>query len=478
MKKDYHRERRTESALAEGLSPKQARVVAWQAAIDESLCLSVGAVRSGKTHASVRAFVEWTRLPEHSDKLHLICAQSLNVIRNDIMVMILKYIEGQNNCFTAQLSVFNSELLIGFKRDNRSQAVDKKRPFTRYLAVAGDDEDTFRRLMGCTAHSMLFDELTLVPQSFFVGAVGRLSYEGSKAWLMCNPGPPRHWLKLDYIDRGLIDFYQTFTFEDNPWLQERVKERMRRLFIPGSVAYKRYILGEWVASEGAIYPEYHTFSLDSLDHFRNENKDFPTYDGLRIRRVTIGHDHGVNDPCVFQPVVELDYPIQHKGLNIRFIALPSLMFEHGDTSNTLTDREILDRYLRWQIETFGRSTRVRFVRDTSPVAANFSRELRRSAKRGRFNSFQIVSADNLNERDVLNGIRRLNGLLATGDLAIDETCKHLLDEIDGYEWNDRANREKPIDGNDHHCDALRYAAMKLGRAVFGPVRQRNLVDRN
>ena len=176
-----HQEKREESALAEGLSPKQAKVVAWQAATDESLCLSVGAVRSGKTHASVRAFVEWTRTPEHWGYLHLILAQSLNVIRNDIFRMIVDYVEGENDRYTADFSVFNSELVIGFKKKGRSLDVDKNRPHTKYLTVAGDDDDTFRRVMGCTAHSMLFDELTLVPQSFFTGALGRLSYNNSKA---------------------------------------------------------------------------------------------------------------------------------------------------------------------------------------------------------------------------------------------------------------------------------------------------------
>lgn len=454
---DYHQQKREESALVEGLSPKQACVVAWQAT-DEALCLSVGAVRSGKTHAAVRAFVEWTwEVPEHSNCLHLILAQSLNVIRNDIWNQMVAYVEGRNDRYTVQFSPWNSEMYIGFKLKNRSRSIDFDRPMTKYLTVAGDDEATFTRLMGCTAHSMLFDELTLAPQSFFTGALGRLSYNNSKAWLMCNPGTPRHWLKTDYIDRGHIDLHQDFTFEDNPWLGEPTKERMRRLFIPGSVAYKRYIDGEWVASEGAIYPEYHTISLDSVDHFEE-----------RIRRVTIGHDHGVNDPCVFQPVAELDFPMRHRGVEMRYIALPSLVFEHGETEKTLTDREILDQLLNYCIQTWGRSTPIRLVRDVAPIAANFGRELRRAfKKRTAFKSFHITSADT----DVLHGIRRTNGLLATGLLAIDETAKDLLDEIDGYEWDDRAKKERPLDGDDHHCDALRYAAMKIGRVTIGMLKR-------
>ena len=434
-----------------GLSPKQQQLVEWMGNIEESLCLAVGAIRSGKTYAAVQAFCEWTQLPDHRDKLHLICSQSINVVRSSIVPEIRTWVEKEIEGMTAHFTPRYSELYIGHRK---GPLVDTSLPHTRYLVVSGDNEDTYTRLMGVTAHSMLFDELTLVPRNLFVSALGRLSYGTSKCWAMCNPGTPRHWLKMDFIDRGLVDLHLNFTFEDNPWLDERVKERFRTFYIPGSSMYQRYIEGKWVAAEGAIYPKYHTVDLEKIEDL-----------SFRIRRITVGHDHGVTDPCVFLPVAELDVPITVDGKQVHYVTLPALVFDQDEES--LTDAQLLDKFMQGYVERWGRKLPLRFVRDLAPVAANFWRELRYNKMRLRFNSFMVSSAD----RDVLMGIRKTNGLLATGSLILNEQDENLLNEIDGYEWDDRAKRDQPKDGNDHHMDALRYAAMKLGRGTIGRLKR-------
>jgi hypothetical protein len=84
-----------------------------------------------------------------------------------------------------------------------------------------------------------------------------------------------------------------------------------------------------------------------------------------------------------------------------------------------------------------------------PSALSFRTELR---NRG------IVQTEAVNK--VLDGIRLVSNLMGKGKLKVHRSCQYLLDEIDGYSWDDRAallGEDKPIKVNDHGADALRYA---------------------
>ena len=53
-------------------------------------------------------------------------------------------------------------------------------------------------------------------------------------------------------------------------------------------------------------------------------------------------------------------------------------------------------------------------------------------------------------------------------------CKHLIDEIQGYAWDPKAQErgeDKPVKTNDHACDALRYALMAHRREINRRVMQ-------
>ena len=122
-----------------------------------------------------------------------------------------------------------------------------------YYLFGANNEASQDVLQGITAAGWLADEVALQPQSFIEQAFGRCSVEGSKYWLNCNPENPQHFVKVDLIDQAKTKhlLHIHFDLDDNLTLSPRIKERYKRMF--SGVWFKRYILGLWVAAEGAIY---------------------------------------------------------------------------------------------------------------------------------------------------------------------------------------------------------------------------------
>ena len=85
--------------------------------------------------------------------------------------------------------------------------------------------------------------------------MSRMSPAGARFYATTNPDTP-HLLAEDRRSRQL-ELWQTpdifvehFTLDDNPHLEESFKESLKRQFAGD---YRRFINGEWVMAEGAIY---------------------------------------------------------------------------------------------------------------------------------------------------------------------------------------------------------------------------------
>ena len=100
--------------------------------------------------------------------------------------------------------------------------------------------------------------------------LGRISVKGAK-FGTTNPESPAHWLKVKFLDRinalsnPLRDSTRwSFTIDDNPSLEPDYVERMKKDFT--GLFYRRFILGEWVAADGAVFdfwnPNYHDAPKD------------------------------------------------------------------------------------------------------------------------------------------------------------------------------------------------------------------------
>ena len=76
-----------------------------------------------------------------------------------------------------------------------------------------------------------------------------------------NPKDPLHWLK-QFIDSDADVFYQQYGIDDNPFLDPTFVAELKKEYA-GTVLYDRYILGNWAASEGALFTKYPRYTKDA-----------------------------------------------------------------------------------------------------------------------------------------------------------------------------------------------------------------------
>ena len=69
-----------------------------------------------------------------------------------------------------------------------------------------------------------------------------------------NPGPPQHWLKT-FLESDVDVFSQQYTIDDNPFLPAEFVTNLKKEYA-GTALYGRYILGQWTASDGALFITY------------------------------------------------------------------------------------------------------------------------------------------------------------------------------------------------------------------------------
>jgi PBSX family phage terminase large subunit len=322
------------------------------------------------------------------------------------------------------------------RRTDSMVIVSKGDVSNQFYLFGGSDERSQDLVQGITAAGVLFDEVALMPMSFVNQAVGRCSVDGSKYWFNCNPDHPKHWFKVEWLDKLLANrkdddppekqyknlVYTHFTMDDNPSLTQRIKDRYRAMH--SGVFFRRFILGLWCAADGLIY--------DSFD------EEIHTYTELKqsvneVRRY-IAVDYGTTNPMSFLEIlddgdearVESEYFYSSK--------------EHGRQK---TDAQYADDFVKFA----GTPDSVVWV-VLDPSAASFKTELR---NRG----YRVKDADN----DVRNGISKTSTMFALGKLLINKKCRYLINELLGYIWDEKAamrGEEAPVKANDHACDALRY----------------------
>jgi hypothetical protein len=129
--------------------------------------------------------------------------------------------------------------------------------------IGASDAKAEKVLRGLTVAGAYVDEVTVIPEEFFTQLLGRMSVKGARLFGTTNPDNPAHWLKKKFLDRipadgiateqkPLDDWYRAvYRMSDNPSLDAAYLASVAREFV--GLWYRRFVLGEWVAGEGAIW---------------------------------------------------------------------------------------------------------------------------------------------------------------------------------------------------------------------------------
>ena len=400
------------------LSPRQRKVASF-VENDKYFMLCEGAFRSGKTFIISFYFFFFTQLLKRGYH-HLVLGKNRGIIEAEIL---------------PKFKLLAAICRVSYHYTRYDGTLTMGRQI--YHIIAGNDDRDKDRLYGYTMHSMLCTEVTRVPEEFFKAATTRLTFEGGKIFADCNPENPQHWVKVDWIDTGIVDVREHFTFEDNPILSEAKKEQFRKQY--AGVFARRMVDGVWAQADGLIYPVF-------------------TEGGGRGRpeRVDLGVDYGSSSPSA---LVEL-----HTFPDVAIVASSKRL--DASPANNRTDASLADE-IEVKAWDCGASS---IILDPSAVSLRAELRKRKAAAKPSKGSLRgisgvrpwaIVKAKN----DLVPGIRFCSSQLEHGGILVapGDVNKDWRREQQNYSW-DEEQEDTPIEVNAHTLAAFRYVAYtRLGR---------------
>lgn len=315
--------------------------------------------------------------------------------------------------------------------------------------IGASDAKAEKVIRGMTIAGAYVDEITVIPEEFFTQLLGRMSVTGAQLFGTTNPDNPAHWLKAKFLDRidKLPDWrLWHFTLDDNPALSEAYKASIRAEFT--GLWYRRFILGEWVAAEGAVFdmwdPDVHVIPWDTLPPM--------------VAMLGVGVDYGTTNASTGLMLGLGDDQVLY--------LVDEWRHDAATAHQRLTDAQLSASFRTWLDRPHVPHVTAPEPRFTvvDPAAASFRLQLFHDGLRN------VQAADN----DVAYGIRLVASGLAGGWLRVSDRCTGFITEAPGYSWDPKATmkgEDKPIKVADHSLDGARYAITTLESMWRGRVRE-------
>ncbi len=226
--------------------------------------LLYGSVRSGKTWISLLKWAIWIG-QQAQDKQFLMVGKTITTLKRNCLVLL--------------------EELIG---DNITYSISQKKAviFGRTVWLEGaNDERSESKIRGMTLMGVYIDELTQIPQDFYLMALSRLSEKGAVFLATTNPDHPKHYVKTEIIDNDKLDKQVIkFLLDDNIFLDETYKDNLKKEYT--GVYYSRFIEGNFVRAEGVIFRDF----ADNTEKYIIDRKDVPK----DLKNFSVGFDIGGN----------------------------------------------------------------------------------------------------------------------------------------------------------------------------------------
>ena len=390
-------------------SRKQKQVLTWwcpsSPVKDKDGIIADGAIRSGKTLCMSLSYVLGA-MESFNQQNFGMAGKTIGSFRRNVL-------------FWLKLMLKSRGYQVVDHRSDNLIVVSKGDTQNFFYIFGGKDERSQDLIQGITLAGMFFDEVALMPESFVNQATGRCSVTGSKFWFNCNPNSPRHWFKVNWIDKcdEKRIIYLHFTMDDNLSLSEQIKERYRSMYV--GVFFKRYILGLWCVAEGLVYSMFDEEKHVSDEHMSGALEYIVSIDYGTVNPFSAGlwAFDGKNS----QREAELYYNSREAGKRVDDEAYYKMLKE------LIGDRKISCIII-------------------DPSAASFIEVIKK------YGEYTVKKADN----DVLDGIRVVTTMLNKGLLKIYKDCTSCINEFGLYCWDEEKNNDTVIKENDHAMDDTRY----------------------
>jgi len=365
------------------------------------LNFKIGAVRSGKTFIDTRYIIP-SKIRERAGQegLNFILGVTESTIERNILFP-MRQIYGNN--LVGSITQHNEVSLFG----------------EPCYAFGMEKSSQISKVQGASVKYCYGDEVVKWNKDAFFMLINRLDKDYSRLDAAGNPESPYHYLK-EFIEKDPKIYCQQYTIDDNDFLSDEVKERIKRQ--NQGVYYKRYVDGQWSMAEGAIH-----------DMWRDEINIIDTLD-IEPQYYLTGIDYGTSSVCVFGLYAARDDQIR-KIKEYRYDAIKS--------GRQKTDVEYRNDYANF---INGYNIEYGYI---DPSATSFRLELRN-------NGFTYIrAADN----NVIDGIKKVQTKISNGSYKILRSCKESIREKSSYVWDKKAQllgEDKPLKIDDHHSDEERY----------------------
>lgn len=269
------KQKRPASFKFKPFSEQQQRLMHWWrpglTSAENDFVIADGSIRSGKTIAMIIGFLTWSQ-EMFSGESFILAGKTMGALKKNVVRPMLQILEAWGWSYTYIRSGTDARIEIGSNT---------------YYLYGANTEASQDALQGLTAAGAYADEAALFPQSFIDQMIGRCSVDGWKVWMNCNPEGPHAYIKEEFIDKAKEKkvYRLHFMMDDNLTLSAQRKEAYKRAWSPGSVFYKRFILGLWVAADGLIYQQF-------ADNVKQYLMDPKWLEENEIIYATIGVDFG------------------------------------------------------------------------------------------------------------------------------------------------------------------------------------------
>lgn len=407
--------------LATVLSPKQIRSIAEANA---RICVWAGAVRSGKTVASLLRWLIYVASAPRGE-LVVVAKTSQTAMRNVFAPLQDFAVTGELATQTRYTPGAAFGTILG----------------RRVWVIGANDVRAETRLRGLTAAGALVDETSLVSEEFFTQLLARMSVPGAKLFATTNPDNPGHWLRKNFILReGELDLkHWHFTLRDNPSLTEKYIRDLATENV--GLFYRRRVLGEWCLAAGSVF--------DMFDEDRHVVDVLP----VMKRWIAAGVDYGAR--------AEFAAVVLALGTDRRLYFTSEWYWDSVAREQRLSDVQYSAKMRDFFASIRHPGSQLYGIRPeyvvVDPSASHFITQLHndRHLFQGGLN---VMGANNA----VDDGIQVMSSLLATGRLKVHRSCQHMISQIQGYSWDEKAaerGEDKVVKKDDHLVDAGRYALL-------------------
>lgn len=195
-----------------------------------------GATRSGKSYMDSRWVIP-IRIRERAGKDGL--AVILGVTKSTI----------ERNILSPMREMYGPALVGEIRIDNTVDLFGEC-----VYALGAEKASQVSKLRGASIKYCYGDEVADWSKDVFELLKSRLDKPYSLFDGTFNPGSPQHWLKT-FLESDIDVFYQQYTIDDNPFLPAEFVSNLKKEYA-GTALYGRYILGQWTASDGALFITY------------------------------------------------------------------------------------------------------------------------------------------------------------------------------------------------------------------------------